>query len=58
MKGQVLHTVWRYIFGEATGEIWNWSLLGVKGLKLNKETQLWEVFRNLLWARETELATA
>ena len=32
MKSQVLHTVWCYISGEAAGEIWNWSLLGVKGL--------------------------
>ena len=30
MKSQVLHTVWCNISGEATGEIWNWSLLGVK----------------------------
>ena len=33
MKSQVLHTVWCYISGEAAGEIWNWSLLGVKGLR-------------------------
>ena len=33
MKSQVLHTVWCYISGEAAGEIWKWSLLGVKGLK-------------------------
>ena len=32
MKSQVLHTVWWNISGEATGEVWNWSLLGVKGL--------------------------
>ena len=32
MKGQVLHTVWCKISGEAAGEIWNWSLLGVQGL--------------------------
>ena len=31
MKSQVLHTVWCYISGEAAGEIWHWSLLGVKG---------------------------
>ena len=31
MKSQVLHTVWCHISGEAAGEIWNWSLLGVKG---------------------------
>ena len=32
MKSQVLHTVWCNISCEAAGEIWNWSLLGVKGL--------------------------
>ena len=36
MKSQVLHTVWCNISGEATGEIWNWSLLGMKGLKSNR----------------------
>ena len=32
MKSQVLHTVWCNMTGEATGEIWTWSLVGVKGL--------------------------
>ena len=32
LKRQVLHTVWCNISGEAAGEIWTWSLLGVKGL--------------------------
>ena len=32
MKSQVLHTVWCNMTGEATGEIWTWSLFGVKGL--------------------------
>ena len=32
MKSQAFHTVWCYISAEAAGEIWNWSLLGVKGL--------------------------
>ena len=32
MKSQVLHTVWCNISGEAAGEFWHWSLLGVKGL--------------------------
>ena len=32
MQSQVLHTVWCNISGEAAGEIWHWSLLGVKGL--------------------------
>ena len=27
MKSQVLHTVWCYISGEASGEIWHWSLI-------------------------------
>ena len=34
MKNQVLHTVWCNISGEAAGEIWHWSLLGVKGLNI------------------------
>ena len=36
MKSQVLHTVWCNISGEAAGEIWNWSLLGVKKVKTFK----------------------
>ena len=32
MKSQVLLTVWYNISGEAAGEIWHWSLSGVKGL--------------------------
>ena len=32
MKSQVLLTVWCNISGEAAGEIWSWSFLGVKGL--------------------------
>ena len=31
MKSQVLYTVWCNISGEAAGEVWFWSLLGVKG---------------------------
>ena len=38
MKSQVLHTVWCSISGEAAGEIWNWALLGVKGLKVESVT--------------------
>ena len=34
MKSQVLLTVWCTISGEATGEIWHWSLSGVKGLNV------------------------
>ena len=33
MKSQGLHTVWCNISGEAAGEIWEWSLVGVKGLR-------------------------
>ena len=33
MKRHNLHTVWCNISGEAAGEIWHWSLLGVKGFK-------------------------
>ena len=33
MESRVLHTVWCKISGEAAGEIRNWSLLGVKGLR-------------------------
>ena len=36
MKSQVLHTVWCNISGEAAGEIVDWSLLGVKGLNVNR----------------------
>ena len=32
MKSQALHTVWCHISGGAGGEIWHWSLSGVKGL--------------------------
>ena len=30
MESQILHTVWCNTFGEAAGETWNWSLLGVE----------------------------
>ena len=32
MKIHVLDAVWCIISGEAAGEIWHWSLLGVEGL--------------------------
>ena len=32
MKSHVVHTVWCNISAGAAGEIWHWSLLGVKGL--------------------------
>ena len=35
MKSQVLHTVWCNMTGEATGEIWTWSLSGVKGITVS-----------------------
>ena len=38
MKRQVLHTVWCNIAGEAEGEIWNWSVLGVKRSILRKSS--------------------
>ena len=31
-KANFFHTVWCNISGEVAGEIWSWSLLGVKGL--------------------------
>ena len=34
MKGEVPHTVWCNISDKVAGEMWNWSLLGVKGLSL------------------------
>ena len=40
MKSQVFHTVWCNISGEAAGEIWNWSLVGVKGLT-ESDSQYW-----------------
>ena len=33
MKSQILHTLLCSISVDAAGEIWSWSLLGVKGLK-------------------------
>ena len=38
MKSQVLYTVWCYISGEAAGEIWNWSFLGVKRLSRGRQS--------------------
>ena len=38
MKSQVLQTAWCNISGEAAGEFWSWSLLGVKGLRKRKLT--------------------
>ena len=50
MKSQVLHTGQCNISGEAAGEIWDWSLLGVKGLKEDKSAPfVW--FSTLQWRR-------
>ena len=54
MKSQVLHTVWCNISGEAAGEIWTWSLLGVKGLAgyfrttTSQARESWFVFNIIL----------
>ena len=32
-KSKVIHAVWCNITCEAAGQIWTWSLLGVRGLK-------------------------
>ena len=36
MKRRIFHTVWCNISSEAAGEILNWSLMGVKGLKITQ----------------------
>ena len=36
MKSQILLTVWCNISGGAGGEIWHWSLSGVKGLMVGR----------------------
>ena len=41
----ILHTVWCNMTGEARGEIWTWSLLGVKVLKGN-----WGLKKRLMWS--------
>ena len=38
MKSQVPHTMWCNITGEAAGEVWHWSLSGVKGLSVWSHT--------------------
>ena len=42
MESQVLHTVWCNIAGEAAGEIWNWSFLGVKGLNIGSNYSIYK----------------
>ena len=32
-KSKVIHAVWCNITSEAAGQIWTWSVLGVRGLK-------------------------
>ena len=48
MKSQVLHTVWCNISAEAAGEIWNWSLLGVK--RLNLSSRSWKCADFRIWS--------
>ena len=38
MTSQVLYAMWCNISGEAAGETWYWSLLGVKGLTLHPQS--------------------
>ena len=52
MKSQVLLTVWCNMTGEATGEIWTWTLLGVKELKCTVST-----FCMLLLSGHTHLSS-
>ena len=33
MNTQILHNVWCDISAKTAGELWSWSLLGVKGLR-------------------------
>ena len=50
MKSQVLHAVWCNIPGEAAGEIWNWSLLGVKGLNMAQLISCFNmIFTEVCW---------
>ena len=35
MKAKFFYTVWGDISDEVPGEIWYWSLLGVKGLNMH-----------------------
>ena len=55
MKSQVLHTVWWNISGEAVGEIWNWSLLGVKGLSILPRSVSGTLFPQLFPAQQRKL---
>ena len=41
MKNPVLYTVWCYISGEAAGEIWSWSLLGLRGFTFSWHPVSW-----------------
>ena len=42
MKSQVLHTAWYNISAEDAGEIWHWSLLGVKRNRLLGTLRRWQ----------------
>ena len=57
LRNQVLHTVSSYISGEAAGEIWNWALLGVKGLKPVRSARLYEVRLQVAWLRRDRFLT-
>ena len=54
MKSQDRHTVWCFVSGEAAGEIWTWSLLGVKGLKPGLKTNI-SGFLRLIWSTKPTL---
>ena len=51
MKNQVLHTVLCFISGEAAREIWNWSLLEVKGLTV----KTWSLVAS--WSSRTNVSS-
>ena len=53
MKSQVLHTVWCYISGEASGEIWNWSLLSFWAIVPYLRYCVAEVTFHPYWARRS-----
>ena len=48
MKSWILHTMWCIFTGEAAGEIWNWSLLGVLKGKMNEFRFYRQLYANRL----------
>ena len=56
MKSQLLHTPWRNISGEAAGEIWKWSPLGVKGLKCTSVSKFTNSTHTWLWESQVKFA--